>query len=70
LSGFSNEFFFYDRNNLLWTDISATTQGIIPRAYCGFAGSGEKLYLHSGFSNAGITLGLDRKLESSFFLKI
>jgi hypothetical protein len=48
----SNEMFYYDRNNLVWTDISAK-QGILPRAYFGFAGAGEKLYLHAGFSNAG-----------------
>ncbi len=59
-SGMSNELFYYDRNNLLWTDlttITTITQGVlIPRAYFGFAGAGEKLYLHAGFSNAGITL--------------
>jgi hypothetical protein len=49
--------FYYDRNNLVWTDISAMTtvkQGILRRAYFGFTGAGGKLYLHAGFSNAGI----------------
>jgi hypothetical protein len=54
----SNEMFYYDRNNLVWTDISVmttATQGVLlPRANFGFAGAGEKLYLHAGFSNAGI----------------
>jgi hypothetical protein len=56
----SNEMFYYDRNNLVWTDISVmttVTQGaLLPRANFGFAGAGEKLYLHAGFSNAGIKL--------------
>jgi hypothetical protein len=53
----SNEMFYYDRNTLVWTDISAMTtakQGVLARGYFGFAGAGEKLYLHAGYSIAGI----------------
>ncbi len=51
--------YYYDRNNLVWTDISAMTtvkQGVLRRAYFGFTGAGEKLYLHAGLSIAGIVL--------------
>jgi hypothetical protein len=44
------------------------TKGVLlPRAYIGFAGAGDKLYIHAGFSNAGITQVHDGNLEGESF---
>ncbi len=53
---FLNDLYYFDRDTMLWTDLSIVSQGTLPspRSQFAFTSAGEKLYLHAGFSNAGL----------------
>jgi hypothetical protein len=56
IPGFFNDFYVVDRDTLSWTDLSRVSHGTLPspRSQVAFTSAGENLYLHAGFSNAGM----------------